>query len=187
MDTSQTHTVFASSRRIASGPLETVLPIAKAHADAHPDEQILFFDDESGRQREFDLSTPPEAAVAQADAQSSAKRRGRPRLGVECGEVCLLPRHWDWLAAQPRSASATMRRLIDAARKNESSHDRLRQRIVATDRFLYAIAGDAENYEEASRALYAEDFVRFRELTDPWPDDVRAHAQRLLEIPGANE
>lgn len=187
MNTSETYTAFAAFRRIAHGPIESVLPEAKSYAESHPDEQILFFEYETGRQRDFDLSAPVESGPVRVPGSGAQKRRGRPRLGVECGELCLLPRHWDWLAAQPRSASATMRRLIDAARKDESSHDRLRRRIVAADRFLYAIGGDLEGYEEASRALYAERLDDFRNLTAAWPEDVRAHAEGLLEQGGAAE
>src|SRR6202035_6185471 len=42
--------------------------------------------------------------------------RGRPRLGVVAREVTLLPRHWDWLGAQPGGASRTVRCLKDEAR-----------------------------------------------------------------------
>ncbi|HUM72234.1 MAG TPA: DUF2239 family protein, partial [Chloroflexota bacterium] len=37
---------------------------------------------------------------------------GRPKQGVVPREVTLLPRHWDWLAAQPGGASVTLRRLV---------------------------------------------------------------------------
>lgn len=40
---------------------------------------------------------------------------GRPRLGVTAREVTLLPRHWDWLAAQPGGASVTLRMLVEQA------------------------------------------------------------------------
>ena len=38
-------------------------------------------------------------------------------LGVVSREISLLPRHWDWLSAQPGGASVTLRKLVDAARK----------------------------------------------------------------------
>ena len=44
---------------------------------------------------------------------------------------------------------------------------------------MSAIAGDFENYEEASRALFAHDQPRFTELTAPWPEDVRTYAIML--------
>jgi hypothetical protein len=38
------------------------------------------------------------------------------------------------------------------------------------------MAGDMPNFEEAARALFANDQSRLRELIAAWPDDVRDHA-----------
>ena len=43
--------------------------------------------------------------------------RGRPRLGVEAKEVALLPKHWAWLQSRPKSASATLRLLVEEKMK----------------------------------------------------------------------
>lgn len=191
MNTNETFTAFSGFRRVAHGTLEEVGQMAKRSFDEQPEAQILIFSDETGRQVDIDLTETVEAISVQTARRSAGsggaapRGRGRPRLGVECSELCLLPRHWDWLAAQPRSASATIRRLIDAARKDGSPHDRLRSRIVAADKFLWALAGDLPNYEETSRALYAEDFGTVRSLAADWPDDVREHAFALLEAGGA--
>ena len=45
--------------------------------------------------------------------------RGRPKLGVVAREVTLLPRHWEWLAAQPGGASVALRKLVDEARRTQ--------------------------------------------------------------------
>ena len=55
---------------------------------------------------------------------------GRPRLGVVSREVSLLPRHWSWLAEQPGGASATLRRLVDEARKEDAGRTETRRVIV---------------------------------------------------------
>jgi hypothetical protein len=55
----------------------------------------------------------------------------------------------------------------------------LRARQEAAYRFISAIAGDWRNYEEATRALFAGDAVRFVDLTASWPADVRDHARFL--------
>lgn len=44
--------------------------------------------------------------------------RGRPKLGVVAREVTLLPRHWEWLAGRPGGASAALRELVEAARRD---------------------------------------------------------------------
>jgi hypothetical protein len=93
--------------------------------------------------------------------------------------VTLLPRHWDWLNAQPGGASVALRKLVEDARKTRGPSDALRARQEAAYRFISAIAGDWRNYEEATRALFADDAVRFQELTDAWPADVRDHARHL--------
>jgi uncharacterized protein len=92
-----------------------------------------------------------------------------------------LPRHWEWLGQQPSGASAAIRRLIDEARKREPAEMRRQQAIDATERFLFALAGNLPGYEEASRALYRGEGERFAELISPWPKDVRDYALRLSQ------
>jgi hypothetical protein len=93
--------------------------------------------------------------------------------------VTLLPRHWDWLNAQPGGASVALRKLVEEARKTRGQTDTLRARQEAAYRFISAIAGDWRNYEESTRALFAGDADRFRDMTESWPADVRDHARYL--------
>jgi hypothetical protein len=44
---------------------------------------------------------------------------------------------------------------------------------------MSAMAGDLPGFEEASRALFADDRRRFAGLIAGWPDDVRDHAVKL--------
>ncbi len=106
---------------------------------------------------------------------------GRPRLGVVGREVTLLPRHWDWLAAQPGGASVTLRKLVEGARKADQSSNQLRRTQDVAYRFMHALAGDLPGFEEVTRALYRWDLPRLKELITPWPQDVREH---VLEIVG---
>jgi len=96
-------------------------------------------------------------------------------------EVTLLPRHWEWLNAQPGSASVTLRKLIDQARRANGSADRVRRAQEAAFRFMSAIAGNERGFEEASRALFAGDRIRFGEQTASWPADVKEYAHTLAE------
>lgn len=196
------YTAFAGFTRIATGTLEDVASSIKKRFDASADaivdsvaethtvgpsaDRLLVFDDETGRQIDFDLSGTLEEVRAEARARVEAlsrsrRGRGRPKLGVECGELCLLPRHWEWLSAQPRSASATIRRLIDAARKSETPEAKTRERIDAAGAFMWSIAGDLPGFEEASRALYRQDRQALYERIADWPEDVRRHVHRMLE------
>jgi hypothetical protein len=92
-----------------------------------------------------------------------------------------LPRHWEWLGRQPNGASAALRRLIDKARKREPAKMRRQQAMHATERFLFALAGNFPGYEETSRALSRGDRQRFAELISAWPPDVRHYALRLSQ------
>jgi hypothetical protein len=107
------------------------------------------------------------------------RTRGRPRLGVVSREVTLLPRHWEWLASQPGGASVALRKLVEAARKDRRETDRLRAARDATYRFMTVLAGNEPAYEEAVRALFAEDLQRLTSLSRQWPRDVAEHAIRL--------
>jgi len=161
------YTAFADTRRIAAGGQREVIDALRARPDDGA--TVLVFEDETGRQIDLDLRTLPEG--------EPARPRGRPSLGVVAREVTLLPRHWEWLAAQPGGASAALRRLVETARKQEGSDIRARQE--AAYRFLTAMAGDRPGYEEAMRALFANDRPGFERRIAEWPADVRAHALRL--------
>jgi hypothetical protein len=178
---SETYTVFAGFIRIAGGDLQSVLIRAREYLEEKNEAQLLFFDNRTGTPLDFDLRGSLEEVLRKAAPPEPKKGPGRPRLGVVCGEVCLLPRHWEWLERQSRSASATIRRLVEAARKNESEQDRLKQSVQAAGRFLWSIAGDLEGFEEASRALYAGNWRELESRTAPWPKDIRAHLQAMLD------
>lgn len=181
-------TAFSGNYRIASGELRHVALKAKQAFDAHPERPLLVFDDGDARLLELPLELPPADLLAwlaspqtgRGKAEPAAPRRpGRPKLGVVPREVTLLPRHWDWLAAQPGGASVALRRLVDEARKVSADDDLRRAAQETTYRFVQAIAGNEAGYEEAVRALFAGDYGRFEELIQHWPDDVRDHAALL--------
>ncbi len=96
------------------------------------------------------------------------------------GEVTLLPAQWEWLEHQPLKASGTLRRLIEAARKNEAPEAQSRMRIEAAGRFMWSMAGNLECFEEASRALYSGNYAKLAELTSGWPEDIQKYIARLV-------
>lgn len=129
---------------------------------------ILVFDDETGKLADLDFW----------DAAKSAPppTTGRPRLGVKAREVTLLPRHWDWLASEPGGASATLRRLVDAAIE---ASPKSRQRRDAIYNFMSNLCGDRPGFEEATRALYRDDMEAFDANIAAWPDDIKSYLDRL--------
>jgi hypothetical protein len=171
---------FAGSTLVASGAPVEVARATKQALDAAPDATVLVFDATSSRPVEIDFRGTVDEVVARLDApepnaQANAPRSpGRPKLGVVAREVTLLPRHWEWLASQPGGASVTLRKLVEAARKERTGADRRRHAQEATYRFALAMAG-----EESTRALYAGDGARFELLTESWSVDVRDHARAL--------
>lgn len=182
-------TAFSGADRIASGELRHVALKAKQAYDAHPERPVLVFDDIDARLLALPLELPPADLLAwlsrpqldgAGDAESTRPRRpGRPKLGVVAREVTLLPRHWDWLAAQPGGASVALRRLVDDARRVSADDDRQRAAQETAYRFMQAMAGDAAGFEDAARALFAGDFGRFQAGIARWPDDVREHVEWL--------
>ena len=178
--TTQTCTAFAGDTIIARGTHREVAPAVKAATEAG--EAVLVFDDADARLVELDLRGDLEAVLARLTPLPVApKGPGRPKLGVTAREVTLLPRHWDWLAAQPGGASVTLRKLVDSARAASTHQERIRQAQASADRFMMAMAGNLPGYEEAARALYASQRERFTELTQAWPTDLRDHSRRLAE------
>lgn len=189
-------TAFAGHRRIARGPLGELALAIKAYAGDAP---VLTFDDSTGRVLDLDLRGTDgevlarlghvatgnlgadERALDQAEGQAR-RPRGRPRLGVVPREVTLLPRHWEWLAQQPGGASQALRRLVDAARRNDTAQTRAKAAQERVYRFLAAIAGDLPGYEEVIRALFAADPEAFAARMADWPEDISAQALHLAQI-----
>ncbi len=185
-------TAFQGVRRIASGDLSQVALEAKIVLDRQENAPIFIFDDVMGTLIDVDFRGSATAVLqrlAKAGAATAPSggpsetlgRRGpgRPRLGVVAREVTLLPRHWDWLNSQPGGASVALRRLVDEARRTHGGRDRVREAREAAYRFMSAMAGDEPGYEDATRALFANNQERFDALTQRWPADVRDHARRL--------
>lgn len=172
-------TAFEGHTLLRSGPLAEVALAARAAAGP-----VLVFDDTTGRVVDLDLRgsdaeivarlAPPETAEA-----AEPRGRGRPKLGVVGREVTLLPRHWEWLAAQPGGASVALRRLVDEARRAGSAAQRLRAARDVAYRVMSALAGDLPGFEEASRALFAGDRFRFAQQAAAWPVDLRVYVTRL--------
>lgn len=52
---------------------------------------------------------------------------------------------------------------------------------------MSAMAGDMPNFEEAIRALFAQDYLKLRELIALWPEDVLAHILHLVFENDQNE
>ena len=182
-----TYSAFLGARRIARGSLEEMLRKTKKHLDAHPDAQVLIFEDPTGQQVEFDFRGSADDVVRRALPPTAEPRvgPGRPKLGVVSREVSLLPRHWDWLEAHPQGISAGIRRLVDEARQRDPGGDRARAARASASRFMTAMAGDLPKFEEASRALFAKNKVGFADLIRFWPAGVRQHLDELLREGGA--
>jgi len=182
---------FDGRRRLANGPLHEAALAAKQALAANAAGPVLLFDNATGRSIDVDLRGDDAQIVARfapapdappAEAPEAEKRgRGRPSLGVVAREVTLLPRHWDWLAAQPGGASVALRKLVETEKRTQAARDQRRQAQERAYHFMSAMAGDLPGFEEASRALFASDTERFREMLAAWPGDISSH---ILELGG---
>ncbi|AFK62001.1 hypothetical protein TKWG_07975 [Advenella kashmirensis WT001] len=127
-------------------------------------------------------SSSHRTVLTQAPQESedrTVRRRGRPKLGVISREVTLLPRHWEWLAAQPGGASVALRKLVESARLSNTDRDSRRKAQERAYHFMLALGGDLPGYEEATRALFADDAEALKTHIAGWPNDVRTHALKL--------
>src|SRR4029077_759444 len=195
-------TAFEGSRLLASGPLIEVALAVKNASDRGGPAPILVFDDATGRVIDFDLRGTKADVVARLSKASDdgagyakprrrsastasdllaggSRGRGRPKLGAGRREGTLLPRQWEWLAAQPGGASVALRRLVDEAKRSAGTAPQLRASQEAAYHFMSAMAGNLPGFEEATRALFANDGRGFGQHISTWPEDVRAHATRL--------
>jgi hypothetical protein len=183
---------FDGDRCIASGDLRDVIRAAKQTLERRKDRSVLVFDSQTGGPIDIDfrgsiadvmarLPEIPGSPATAEDAAPAARGPGRPKLGVVAREVTLLPRHWEWLAQQSGGASVALRRLVDEARRTGEDGNRIRLAREAAYRFMSAMAGDKPHYEDALRALFADDAAGFEKLIAGWPADVRDHSSALAE------
>jgi uncharacterized protein len=187
---------FAGHTCVASGSLPDVARRVKNVLDSDASISVLILDATTSEPIEVDFRGTPEQVVARLTAtdegaggarpasagqakEAAPRTPGRPRLGVVAREVTLLPRHWEWLNEQPGGASVTLRKLVEEARRSTAGEVRVRRAREACYRFMNTVAGNEPGYEEALRALYADDRARFATCTEGWPADVRDHATRL--------
>jgi hypothetical protein len=179
---------FVGTACVASGTLPDVARHAREILNAEPQATVVLLDGRTSKPIDIDWRGTPQEVVARlatgtdtapAAGPAEPRQAGRPKLGVVAREVTLLPRHWDWLNEQPGGASVTLRKLVEEARHATAGEVRVRNAREACYRFMSVLAGDEPGYEEALRALYADDKARFETYTEQWPEDVRRHARRL--------
>jgi len=97
----------------------------------------------------------------------------QPQTGATLSRhVALLPRHWQWLSEQPCGVNAALRRLVQEARRDVQGRYRARQLKEDCYFLMRDMAGDGPLFEEASRALFADDMARFHALVRRWPAHV---------------
>src|SRR5689334_1890358 len=186
-----TFTAFTGQRRLASGPLDEIALAVKRETRPSA-ERIAIFSDATGRPIDLDLrgsdadvlarlakSASPNSATGSAPPPNEPRGRGRPKLGVVAREITLLPRHWEWLNAQPGGASVALRKLVEQARRSNGDADRARAAREAAYHFMSAMAGNLPGFEEAARALFADDRRRMSGHIATWPADIRDHVVRL--------
>ncbi len=203
----ETYTAFAGQHKLAAGPLAAIaVAVKRAEGYGTP---IHIYDDATGKALDLDTrgseaevaaryappvtaNTPTETPEIQTPEiqtpeiqtpEIQTRGRGRPKLGVVAREVTLLPRHWEWLGAQPGGASVALRKLIEEARRREDGWTEAkraqRRALDAAYHFMSAMAGNLPGFEAAIRALYADERSRVEAETARWPDDIRAHALKL--------
>lgn len=175
---------FYGHKRIARGPLPKVIRKCKKVVDEGLDRRLAIFNADTGRAFDVEFEGTPAEVLARAEATAApapTKTRGRPKLGVVCKEVSLLPEHWEWLGAQRGGASATLRRLVLEAKRKSAGSDAGRRALDAAHRFLWDLAGDLPHFEDVTRALYRGERDQVQELVADWPKDIREQLGRYLE------
>ncbi len=186
--TALTYTAFEGEKVLASGNLEEVALEIKRRLKKSPSASVLIFSDSTGKEMDLDLSGSESDVLERlkvfmpiAESVPSSTGPGRPKLGVVAREVSLLPRHWEWLSTQNGGASATIRRLIEDARKDSSGKERVKSAQERAYKVMSVLAGNLPHYEEALRALYAKDKRKYLSLIGDWPSDIRSYSKDLAK------
>jgi len=189
------YTAFRGYQFLAQGSVKEVVSAAKATLDDGNSERIAIYENRTSRVLDFDFRGCLEEVLGRLshhpivgspvgspkDEPAPRKGPGRPKLGVVSKEVTLLPRHWEWLGAQRGGASATLRRLVEEARRKGAPGEPARKAQEATYAFMGDMAADLPGFEEASRSFFARNYEDFLQAISDWPEDVRGHITGLVE------
>ncbi len=187
------YTVFDGYRHLLTGTKSEAAAAYQAALARMGTQPVLIFDNETGRSIDVDISAMISAGASEgasstqtqeAVSPAPSRGRGRPKLGVIAREVTLLPRHWEWLAAQPGGASVALRKLVETARLQGGEREARRKAHERAYHFMLAIAGNLPGYEEATRALFADDRARLETQIAEWPVDVRRQVLALAFVSG---
>lgn len=177
MNESYSYVAFRGDRCLCRGDLGTLVPKLLEEKEP-PGCDLRILREDSGKEVDLDWRGDAEQIVARAQAQLETRSVGRPKLGVRCKEVSLLPRQWAWLEGQRGSISANLRKIVDQhIRESEA-------RSIQVDPLYYAmsaLAGDRPGFEEASRSLFAGDWPAFRAALDPWPSELAGYLNTRLD------
>ncbi len=193
MEQHTTYTAFEGSDLLFRGSLHEVVTKIKKRMGKTSHSEVFLFSDETGKLMDFNFHGTEKDVQKRLEVFSTVPERqgeeeskslagpGRPKLGVISREVSLLPRHWEWLAAQPSGASATLRKLIEEAKKKSAGGASLKQLQERCYKVMSVLAGDRSGYEEALRALYKKDQESFLMHINDWPKDIRKHIAELAQ------
>ncbi len=77
-----------------------------------------------------------------------------------------------------------LRKLVERARRDSVGKELRRQAQERAYHFMSAIAGDLPGFEEATRALFADEAAVFARTGCSVAPEVRAHALKLAQLPG---
>lgn len=188
MNALNSYTAFEENKLLFRGLLDEVVLKVKRKMGKNENTAILVFSDSTGKSMDFNFQGSEKDVLRRLEiftseeGPSEAIGPGRPKLGVVSREISLLPRHWEWLATQTGGASATLRKLVEEARKKEGSTLSVKQAQERTYKFMSIVAGDFKAYEEALRALYKKDEKKFLSQIEEWPRDVRSHTIELAKL-----
>lgn len=94
-------------------------------------------------------------------------------------EIALFARHWAWISAQPRSANATLRLLVEQASRDVRGEYRAKKLKEECYFLMRDMAGDNPCFEEASRALFSNNLQQLTELIANWPVET---ANRVIAL-----
>lgn len=171
--------LYAQDQCIAQGDLSHILTTAHAHLDRGDTRPLLALCSQTGEMLEMDLRGTLQDVLGRIPpAVPPLSGPGRPKLGVIGKEITLLPRHWEWLNSQSGGASVTLRKLVESAIKESASKDKDKSIVNSTYKYMWNCAGSMPNYEEASRALFAQDLEAFKAIVQHWGDK----GQNLIQM-----